>query len=177
MIGMSRTPIQDLIDAYKSQGYEELDLAGRNPFGGSGARVILNRRKRRAIKFNQDPAYDQFVDWALKNPSDKLPEIFRVIEHLCSMFGVPSFTEVEMELLEDLSDQEVEQITPWVEVNRKLPSFDGSADPFCLNDTMKSVAKMAADSGYALDIKDSNFLARETDSVRTIVVTDPLGNA
>jgi len=166
-----------LIDAYKTEGYEELDLSGINPFGGSGARVIVSRLRRRAIKFNQDPAYDQFIEWAWNNPSDKLPTVFRLKKHHSSMFGVPNFTEVEMELLEALSDQEVKQITPWVEANRKVPSFDGSADPFCLNDTMKSLAEMAEGSGYGLDIKDSNFLVRKTESGRTVVVTDPLGNA
>jgi hypothetical protein len=166
------------IEEYKANGFTVLT----NTASRIGSVIAISADSTRIAKFSQDPAYDNFVKFVQRQAHSKyLPVVFSHDEHGGSdeIGAKPWFTITEMEKLEELTSPESDALIPWLqslfEAIRKhhsLASFHD--DPFGLLLTMSQLWDYARALGNGFDIlKTSNFMAREFDGDRNLVITDP----
>lgn len=164
------------INTYKRLGYVELKTDS-----GTGSYVLVRRQERLVVKFNQDPAYDQFAEYALANPISALPKIFRHERPLGDFkpLSNDAYTITELELLDPLSPMEEQSVLSWIsDVFSWLragsePSAMPS-DPHALQSAFSQLRSEAIRTGAGLDmIKGSNYMKRVSESGSRVVITDP----
>ena len=168
--------MHDHIDKYRQRGFVEFPTDS-----GTGSYILVNKERRRVVKFNQDPAYEKFAEFARSNPGAALPEIF-LHEKPLGEFKLLSndwYTVTELELLVPLSIEEHHKVLAWVRV--ELSWLQSGASPSSLVDdacglrsTFNCLRSEAVRTDVSLDVlKGSNFMKREVESGTRFVFTDP----
>jgi hypothetical protein len=164
--------MQEEIAEYEALGFHEIKIET-----GIGSRVLVNERKRRAVKFSQAPAYDQFVDVARGSKLTCFPRIFLFERRVKpALSGQASYSVIEMELLRKLNAGEQEQVTRWVAdvIGAKQRGDKPPPDPLRLGKGLSLLQTEATPRKVQLDIiKISNYLARDRLCGTRIVFSDP----
>jgi hypothetical protein len=168
--------MHDQVDYYMTQGFREIATDS-----GTGSTILVSDEKRRAVKFNFDPAYDQFVSIAESQSLGAFPKIYK---HALGTFesgplAERRYTITEMELLEPLSVEEQANVVSWIEsiyIARRsgMPLDSIEADPFGLLEAVAILFSFAAENGVGLDLgKGTNYMVRSGSESREFVITDP----
>lgn len=167
---MTSTPRNDAIMLYLEEGFIEILTDS-----GTGSRVLISTEQRRAVKINEDPAYHAFAEYAKNNRSDHLPEIFRhKVHERVDQFNGHWFTITEMEMLEPLSQEEVDSVSLWSKEAKINKAPTGAEDTLDLTPTFQALRAQATKSNHNLDVfKSTNYMARARGGKRIIVFTDP----
>ncbi|MCD0495542.1 hypothetical protein LP085_01635 [Achromobacter sp. MY14] len=168
--------MQDQIDKYRAHSFREIETDS-----GVGSRVFVNKELGRAVKFNQDPAYDKFAEFARSNPQPALPVIHVHTKPLGEFKSLSNdqYTVTELELLAVLSAEEQQLVEDWVKaefasLRSEMQPAGFQDDPYDLRLTFNSLRTEAARVGVHLDVlKGSNFMKRGTDGELRVVFIDP----
>lgn len=164
------------IDTYRRRGFVEITTDS-----GTGSYILVNEAQRRVVKFNQDPAYDKFAEFARANPGSALPAIF-LHEKPVGEFKPLSndeYTVTELELLVPLSIEEQQLVLGWIQAEFRWLQAGAAAanlvdDSFGLRSTLHCLRLEAARTGVSMDVlKGSNFMKREIEDGQFVVFTDP----
>jgi hypothetical protein len=167
---MSNTPRTDALKPYLDKGFVEISTDS-----GTGSRILISESLGRAVKLNEDRAYHTFVEHAKDDSDEHLPQIFsHTVHEGDDQFSGYWFTVTEMEKLLALSNKEADGIIDWY---KKVTAEDASTDapdPFDLLRTFQALKDLAQNSRHNLDMcKSTNYMARERDGKRVVVITDP----
>lgn len=167
---MEKTPRSNALKPYMNGDFDEITTDS-----GTGSRVFISRKKGRAVKLNEDRAYHTFAEHAKKNVCEHFPEISSHTVHQSDdQFNGYWFTLTEMEKLHTLSESEANGIIEWYAVVVSEDDGNELVDPFDLLETFQALQKLAIESNHNLDMgKATNYMARECDGKRVIVVIDP----
>ena len=168
--------MQSHIASYKQQGYQPISTNN----SCIGAEVLFHSELNKVVKFGQDCAYDVFVKHAMAFPSPAFPRFFHH-DTPAGPFATNSnkpYTVTEMEHLSELTVEEGTALLNWF--GEMISAFkNGSdpnaiADPFQLTPTLLELKKVAVGASVGLDMqKTTNYMARNLNGRREIVITDP----
>lgn len=173
---MNVIAMQNHIDQYRQRGFLEISTDS-----GTGSFILVNNEQRRVVKFNQDPAYDKFVEFIKSNPHPAFPEIFLHEKPLgeFQQLSNKEYTVTEMELLVTLSIEEQQAVLEWVqaEISRIKSGIQPRElvdDPEGLGPAFHLLRDEAIRVNVLLDVqKGSNFMKRTMGSKPHVVFTDP----
>jgi len=147
---------------------------------GTGSHILIHKRKKVVVKFNQDPAYDKFVEYILRKPSQGFPVYYlheKPVGEFIPLSNEP-YTVTELELLCPLRKTEQEHYLKWNKIVMSHLQNGGdfesiSYDPFTLNYSLSLLFEEAKEVGVNIDWnKSSNFMARVIGKKRKYVISD-----
>jgi hypothetical protein len=171
------SPLHAHIQTNRDQGFREVKTDS-----GTGSYVLIHDQLARAVKFNQDPAYDQFVRVAQARPNLCFPRILLHEAPLGAFSPIQNlqYTITEMEVLSPLSQEEQHGVLLWLQRSlggsQSTPTLDQSTDdPYGLLAALK-ILKTEADGrgvGWDLVSKGTNVMFRTTQDGKSYVITDP----
>ncbi|WP_156370534.1 MULTISPECIES: hypothetical protein [unclassified Acidovorax] len=168
--------MQDHIDRYRQLGFLETPTDS-----GTGSCILVNLKQRRVVKFNQDPAYDKFVEFIRSNPDAAFPEIFLHEKPLGEFRPLSNdeYTVTEIEQLVPLSGEEQQAVLKWVKaefswLQSGAQPRESVDDPLGLGPAFHILLNEAKRVNVCLDVeKGSNFMKRAMESGSRVVFTDP----
>lgn len=156
------------IEDLESKGYSEIQTDS-----GTGSRILINPSLGRAVKINQDQAYNHFMDYVQSNRSSNFPVVYKY-----EKIGKPpydsnhGFTVIEMGMLEPLDDTDVQEYLAWMRTyweakrNNLLPK-----DDLGILSAVDELVRYAAANGINIDLDKGSNVMKSTNG--TYVITDP----
>lgn len=164
------------IERYRKLGFRDLTTDS-----GTGSFVLVNQELDRVVKFNQDPAYDKFIEFALVHPMTALPAIFHHEKPLGEFKPLSNdeYTVTELELLLPMSSEEQRSVLSWINRAVAFLKVGGQSsavidDPHNLKSAFDGLRAEALRIGVSLDVlKGTNFMKRKKESHSCYVFIDP----
>lgn len=167
---------------FRDKGYTDILNNGSR----QGAIVLVNPAADRIIKFGEDYAYEVFMDFVkATGPDKRLPIIYHYETPNGSLWPNRSssngrYTLTIMEALEELNAEEAEVFDKWFAdfskaVITKTPApLSSFPDPLGISDIYSNLWDTARPLGIGIEQKAASCMVRVSNSIRQIVLTDPL---